>query len=81
MHTIFLFQYSNIHLYPMIFPNDRGPLRLGDVISHDRREKSKVPVEGLLRPDNFADPDEEASQSMERTRFLFGAKDIRKGSE
>jgi len=36
-------------------------LDLSDVIKPPR-EKSKVPVEGLLRPDNFADPEEEAAQ-------------------
>lgn len=36
-------------------------LDLSDVIKPPR-EKSKVPVEGLLRPDNFADPDEEAAE-------------------
>ena len=52
-----------------------------DVISDDRREKSKVPVEGLLRPDNFADPDEEASKSMKRTLYLFAAENDQRISE
>ena len=40
------------------------------MIFHGRREKSKVPVEGLLRPDNFADADEEASTTWSGYVFL-----------